>query len=70
MGFGATVSRIKNDPLRGILAVFWFPFSMICWLRTVLIHDPKQLLTARPYILGFTMFLIVVDGHFAGDPLE
>lgn len=70
MGINAWISRIDNNPARGVTAVLWFPFSLVSWLWVVLRNDPAQLLTPRPYVCAFAMFLIVVDGCFVGDPLD
>lgn len=67
MTISAHIARIENDPARGILIALWFPFVLVGWLLTVLLHDPRQLITARPYALAFAMFLCTVDGAFVGE---
>ena len=63
----AKISRINNDPVRGILTTLWFPIVFVDWLATVLQHDPKQLLTPRPYEIAMCMYLIGIDGCFVAS---
>lgn len=66
----ARIARIPSDPLRGILATFWFPIELLGWLWAVLWNDPKQLITERPYAIARSMYLIAVDGILVGTDVE
>ena len=60
----ASIAKIHNYPLRGLILTFWFPVELAKWLWVVLLNDPRQLFTVRPYSIARGMFLLSMDGAF------